>query len=248
MKNTAAYTNLAEWFEYLNDDCDYENWSQYLILQLKKYPLQTGLDVGCGGGWFTRAFQRQGYQMTGMDVSPEMLDVAQRKALALGVRSEYILGDIAAKKPPKRFDFVTAINDCFNYIPKDKIEKALKNIYAALKTGGVLLFDISSPRKFAEKIANTVSADDREDITYLSFGKVEGDKATLEVSLFVKNADGAYTRMDETHVQYIYSEEEIVSALEKCGFIDVQATGHLGEEKINSDRLCFLAKKGGKNG
>ena len=73
MERKAAYANLAKWFEYLNDDCGYENWSQYLILTLKKYPLTAGLDVGCGGGWFTRAFQRAGYQMTGMDISAEML-------------------------------------------------------------------------------------------------------------------------------------------------------------------------------
>ena len=73
MSDTAAYTNLAEWFEYLNDDCGYENWSQYLILKLKEYPLKSGLDIGCGGGWFTRAFTRAGYQMTGMDISPQML-------------------------------------------------------------------------------------------------------------------------------------------------------------------------------
>jgi len=201
--------------------------------------------VGCGGGWFTRAFQKQGYQMTGMDVSPQMLDFAQRKALKSGIRSEYILGDIATKKPPKRFDFVTAINDCINYIPKNKLDNAFKNIAGCLKSGGVFLFDISAPRKFAEKIANTVSADDREDITYLSFGTVEGDKATLDVTLFVKGKEGGYTRLDETHEQYIYSEEEILSALEKNGFTPLQVEGHLGENKETSDRLCFLAKKGG---
>ena len=60
MEKQTAYTNLAEWFEYLNDDCDYENWSQYLILKLSAFPLATGLDIGCGGGWFTRAFQKHG--------------------------------------------------------------------------------------------------------------------------------------------------------------------------------------------
>ncbi len=248
MKNIAAYTNLAEWFEYLNDDCDYENWSQYFITRLKEYPVQCGLDVGCGGGWFTRAFQKAGYQMTGLDVSAEMLDYAQRKALACGVKSEYVLGDITTKKLPKRYDFVTAINDCFNYVPKDTLAKAFKNVFSCLKTGGLFFFDISSPKKFAEKIANTVSADDREDITYLSFGKVEGDKATLEVSLFVKEKNGSYTRLDETHTQYIYTEEEIRTALEVCGFTDIQVEGHLGEEKNTSDRLCFFARKGGKNG
>ncbi len=246
--NVAAYTNLAGWFEYLNDDCDYENWSQYLILRLRSYGLHTGLDVGCGGGWFTRALQRYGYQMTGMDISPQMLDEAQKNALASGIKSEYVLGDIAAKKPPKRYDFVTAINDCVNYIPKAKLPKALKNMSSALKTGGVLLFDVSSPRKFAEKIANTVSADDRDDITYLSFGKVEGDKATLEVSLFVKEKDGSYTRLDETHEQYIYTEEELVTALRENGFTRIRVEGHLGEDKSTSDRLCFIAEKGANHG
>ena len=114
MNKQSAYVNLAKWFEYLNDDCGYENWSQYLILKLKNYPLQSGLDVGCGGGWFTRAFTRAGYTVTGLDVSAEMLDCAQEKALQEGVRGEYVLGDITSVKLPKRFDFVTAINDCVN--------------------------------------------------------------------------------------------------------------------------------------
>jgi SAM-dependent methyltransferase len=172
MERSAAYANLAKWFEYLNDDCDYENWSQYLILKLKNFPISVGLDIGCGGGWFTRAFQKQGYQMTGLDISAEMLDYAQQTALKEGVRSEYILGDIAKIKLPKRFDFAMAINDCFNYVPKNKFKSAIKNIGAALKKDGVLLFDVSSERKIREKVADTVSVDDREDVTYFSFNSI----------------------------------------------------------------------------
>lgn len=247
MKRTVAYTNLAKWFEYLNDDCDYENWSQYLIMQLKNYPLATGLDVGCGGGWFTRAFQKQGYQMTGMDISPEMLDFAQEEALRKGIKSEYILGDITASKPQKKFDFVTAINDCFNYIPKTKIEKAVKNVYNALKKGGVFLFDISAKHKFEEKIANTVCADDREDVTYLAFNHMDKDEVTMDVTLFVKRSDGTFDRYDEMHKQYVYTEEEIITVLEKVGFSVITSQGHLGEDKNTSDRICFLAQKTGES-
>ena len=247
MERKGAYANLAQWFEYLNDDCGYENWSQYLILQLQKYSLSTGLDVGCGGGWFTRAFQKRGYQMTGMDVSAEMLNVAQEKAIADGVRSEYVLGDITKKKPPKRFDFVTAINDCFNYIPKEKLSAALKNIAAALKKDGLLLFDVSSLRKIREKIANTVCVDDRDDVTYVSFNRQETDGVTMDVTLFVKQENGQYQRLDETHRQYIHTEEELRLVLEENGFTVISVEGYLGEEKTLSDRLCFLAQKtGGK--
>ncbi len=243
MQKTTAYTHLAKWFEYLNDDCGYENWSQYLIKRLSRYPLSKGLDIGCGGGWFTRAFQRHGYQMTGMDISPQMLDFAQETALKEGVRGEYILGDITKTKLPARFDFVTAINDCVNYIPKTRLDKAFKNIHGALQKGGIFLFDISSERKFREKIANTVCADDRDDITYLSFNKQEEDGVTMDVTLFVKNTDGKFERLDETHRQYIYKEEEILSALARNGFECLEVSGHLGEDKAHSDRLCFLGKK-----
>ena len=243
MNKQSAYENLAKWFEYLNDDCGYENWSQYLIAQLKNYPFQTGLDIGCGGGWFTRALTKAGYQMTGMDISAQMLSSAQEQALKEGVRGEYILGDIACTKLPKRFDFAIAINDCINYVPKTKLRSALKNIGGAIKKGGVFFFDVSSPRKFAQKIANTVSADDREDITYLAFNQVQGDKATMDVTLFVKRADGAFDRLDETHVQYIYTQEELSQALIENGFSIVNVSGHLGENIEESDRIVFLAIK-----
>ena len=247
MERKAAYANLAKWFEYLNDDCDYENWSQYLILKLRDFSLSCGLDVGCGGGWFTRAFAKQGYQMTGLDVSAEMLDYAQEQALKSGVRGEYILGDIAKIKLPKRFDFVTAINDCVNYIPKNKVNAAFKNIASALKKDGVFLFDISSEKKFKEKLTNTVCVDDRDDVTYLSFNRAEPDGVSMDVTLFVKRSDGAFERLDETHQQYIYTEEEICAALEKNGFTVLSIEGHMGEEKSESDRICFLAQKKGGN-
>ena len=243
MERKAAYANLAKWFEYLNDDCGYENWSQYLILTLKNYPLAAGLDIGCGGGWFTRAFQRAGYQMTGLDISAEMLDYAQDCAMREGVRGEYIWGDISKMKLPQRFDFVTAINDCVNYLPKNKLNAAFKNVRGALKKGGIFLFDISSKRKFDEKIANTVSVDDREDITYLSFNRPEEDGVTMEVTLFARGADGRYERLDETHRQYAYEETEILSALEANGFTVLEVEGHLGEDKETSDRITFLAQK-----
>lgn len=243
MERKTAYSTLAEWFEYLNDDCDYEQWSQYLIKTLSAYPLDTGLDVGCGGGYFTRALERHGYQMTGMDVSAEMLDKAQRTAFSEGVRSEYILGDVSKGKIARKYSFATAINDCFNYVEKGRLKTALKNVYGALKKGGVFLFDVSSEKKFREKFMDAVNVDDRDDVTYFSFARLDGEIATLDVTLYVKGKDGKYERFDERHVQYVYTEAELSAALEEIGFTVLLVEGHLGENKSISDRLVFLAQK-----
>ena len=146
-------------------------------------------------------------------------------------------------KLPPRFDFATAINDCVNYIPANKLRSAFKNVRSGLKKGGIFLFDISSEKKIQGKIANTVSVDDRDDVTYLSFNRPEADGVTMEVTLFAKRADGAFDRLDETHRQYIYKEEEILSALEDCGFDVLEVEGHLGEDKMTADRITFLAQK-----
>ena len=243
MEKHAAYTGLSEWFEYLNDDCDYEKWSQYLISRLQGYPVKTGVDFGCGAGWFTRAFYRAGYQTTGVDISEEMLTKAEENARKGGERCRFLKGDIAAFHSPEKFGFATAINDCINYLPKHKLKSAFSCVYKSLQKGGVFLFDISSKKKFQEKIARSVNVDDREEVTYLSFGSLNGDEATLDVTLFIKEKDGKYTRFDETHTQYMYSEEEILSALQQTGFSLIEVTGHLGEEKSTSDRVVFFAQK-----
>ena len=247
MVDTKAYTNLATWFEYLNDDCGYDVWSQYLILRLntlyKGKRIYRGIDIGCGSGRFTRDFQKAGYLMCGVDVSAEMLSKAEELTAKENLNIRYFLGDIAKFKAFEKYDFATAINDCFNYVPPTRIKSALKNVHRLLEQDGVFLFDISSERKFLKKIANTVCADDREDITYLAFNTLDGKKVTMDVTIFVRRKDGAIDRFDERHVQYVYTENEILQALEETGFDVISVEGHLGADKSESDRLLFTVKK-----
>lgn len=242
-----AYAHLAPWYEYLSDDCDYEKWSQYFVDLLKKAGCdiygKKGIDLGCGGGYFARAFTALGAEMTGVDISPEMLAVAEEKAREKGQSIRFIQGDITHFKTFEKHDFACAANDLINYIPKGKLNAAFKNVYNLLKKGGAFVFDISSKYKFLTKIDGRVSADDREEITYLSFGKVEGDTATLDVTLFLKRADNTFDRFDELYTQYIYEKQEILDALLGAGFSVSLAGGMYGEEEKTADRLAFLAVK-----
>ena len=94
-----------------------------------------------------------------------------------------------------------------------------------------------------QKLADTVSVDDRDEVTYMAFNHLDGERAVLDVTLFVKNKDGGYSRYDETHVQYVYTREEIETALQENGFTVLETDGHLGENIDTTDRICFLAQK-----
>ncbi len=235
-----SYSALGRWFEYLNDDCGYEQWSQYLINALRRENAGAkGVDIGCGNGYFTRALIKAGYSAVGVDISPQMLDRAQELSLKEGVRAEFLLGDITKLKLNAKVDFAIAVNDCLNYVPKDKLKSAFSRVFSCLKKGGIFLFDVSSSYKLRQIIGNNLFAEDRDDVTYLWFNTLSNDRVTMDVTLFERRGE-TYVRSDERHVQYIYEEEEIVSALERAGFA-VRCEGHLGGDK--RERINFICKR-----
>jgi 2-polyprenyl-3-methyl-5-hydroxy-6-metoxy-1,4-benzoquinol methylase len=74
---------------------------------LRLYPLTRGskiLDVGCGTGRHAIEFARRGYQVTGLDISPGMLDVAKRRAGQAGVEVEWILADATQFSLESQYD------------------------------------------------------------------------------------------------------------------------------------------------
>lgn len=238
-----AYEYLADWFEILNDDCDYPKWSQYFIEKLGALGAgKRGLELGCGSGAFSRALARAGYAMTGADLSAPMLTKASALAREEGLAIEYRLQDAVTVKAGEKFDFILSPNDCYNYILPQKLQTAFAHAADCLKKGGLFWFDISSEHKLRTKVANNMFADDRDEITYLSFNTLHDDRVETDVTLFIKEQDGKYTRCDERHTQYIHSEERVTDLL-SARFEVIAVEGHFGEEKRGSDRLNFICRK-----
>ena len=239
-----AYDYLADWFEYLNDDCDYASWSQYFIDTIASLGAgRKGLELGCGSGYFSRALTRAGYEMSGADISSSMLTKASSLARKEGLRIPFFLADAAHLKTPEKYDFIIAPNDCYNYIPKAGLPRAFKAAAGALGSGGIFHFDLSSEYKLREKVANNIFADDRDDVTYLAFNRLFEDRVEMDVTLFVKQTNGDFRRFDEKHTQYIHSEEDVLASLGAAGFTVLRVEGSLGEDKAGSDRLNFVCRK-----
>lgn len=239
-----AYDSLAEWFEYLNDDCDYPTWSQYFIRGLAAENAgKNGLEIGCGSGAFSRILTKNGYTMSAGDISEPMLTKAARLAAEEGVAIKFYRLDAGRFKTPEKYDFLIAPNDCYNYLAPARIGSAFASAHAALKKGGVFWFDVSSPCKLRDKVADNMFADDREEVTYLSFNKLFSDRVEMNVTLFVRGQDGRFSRYDELHTQYIHEEEFLLGALRRAKFEVLAVEGHLGEPKAGSDRLNFICRK-----
>ncbi len=138
MRAGNPYSALGGVFEYLNKDCGYEQWSQYLISKLTACGVPQGargLDAGCGNGYFTRALVRAGYFVTGMDVSPEMLSCAVDAARKEGLSAQFVSGDIRKFRLNGKADFIMAVNDCLNYVEGGNFQKLSYRLAQTLKRG-----------------------------------------------------------------------------------------------------------------
>ena len=85
---TDAYTALARCYDRLTDDVDYGKWADYVERHFRgaERPVRRVAELGCGTGSLTRLLARRGYEMTAVDLSPDMLAVADQKCAGLGVR------------------------------------------------------------------------------------------------------------------------------------------------------------------
>ena len=117
-----AYTSFAEVYDTFMDNVDYDEWGGYLIQLLKEHGLSGGLvaELGCGTGSVTERLAKAGYEVTALDLSGDMLTIAERKREELpeevAERILYVQQDMRELALPGTVDAFTAIGDSLNYI------------------------------------------------------------------------------------------------------------------------------------
>ena len=237
-----AYTALSKIYERLVADSLYEKWAGHVVDVLNANAQgKTGFDLACGSGYFTRAVKRAGYDVTGVDISAEMLTQAQTLVAKESLKIPFLKQDMTALKSFDKVDFLTIINDGVNYVAPDKLKKAFSTFYGRLKPQGVLFFDFSTEYKLREIIGDNMFAEDYDDMTYLWFNRLIGGHIEMDITVFTKKGD-LYEKRDESHTQYIHTLDFMVSALNGAGFSKVTASGFLGEEITpHTERIEILA-------
>jgi SAM-dependent methyltransferase len=137
MSEWKAYNELAWTEKWLADPKDYKDEVARYVSLLRKYssaPPKTLLHLGSGAGGHDRFF-RDYFQVTGVDLSPGMQDLAR----AANPNVEYIPGDMRTIRLNKQFDAVV-IPDSIDYMTTESdLRLAIETAVLHLKPGGVLL-------------------------------------------------------------------------------------------------------------
>lgn len=252
-----AYRGLAEVYDRLMADMPYPDWIRMTREAWSRcgFPA-TLVELGCGTGNIAIPLAEQGVQVIAMDVSEDMLSMAQQKAVnrlrghGAGGSVRFVRQDMRDWMLDEPVDCVVSYCDSLNYVTEpDELEQVFRQTHAGLKPGGLFLFDVLPPeqlKRYAEGQPYYYNADD---IAYLWTVEYDDGISQIrhELTIFVLDEpSGLYRRIDETHVQRAYAADWIVSRLERCGFADIRIAADFRWEQPPDERaarMFFAARK-----
>ena len=242
-----AYSHLSSLYDTLMADIPYDQWIKYITEALASNGISQGaavLDVGCGTGKVSIGLSKAGYKVTGLDVSEEMLRLAEENSRRAGLNIPFICQPIAEAEIHQKVDAVTAVCDVVNYLAGSELDAFFQSAGRLIKYGGMLIFDISSPYKLRQIIGDNIFFEDRDDVTYIWTNVLESDAVAMEIIMFIGDGE-RYMRQEETHTQHVYEPDVLVKKLAECGFKRIRLTDGYQNKQLeeHTERITITAFK-----
>lgn len=240
------YQDFAEVYDALTEDVNYRKTVEYLERIFKKHyhkKPELMLELACGTGSITKLFSEKGYDMIGVDISEEMLNVARKKC------NDNVLllnQDMTEFELYGTVDVIMCLLDSVNYITtSEKLQKMFILAENYLEYGGLFIFDINSSYKLKNVIAENTFIRETESVYSVWENEQNPPFVNFILNFFVENSDGSYERFYEEHTERIYETEEIINMLKIAGFENIKIYGENSFDAPTDveERIYFVANK-----
>lgn len=245
------YSEMAKFYDSLNSGLDYKAWADFAVKAIEKYSktdVSLILDAACGTGSMTLELARRGYDMTGVDLSPEMLTVARQRAAEEDLDILLLCQDLGEIELYGTVDCVTCCLDSVNHIlAPESLERFFELLHTCyLSHGGLLIFDINTPYKF-ENIYGTndfILEEEGMLCAWQNFYDRDEGVCHFYLSLFSEDEDGRYSRTDMEQCERVYTKEEICDMLSRHGFetVGIFSDYDFSSPSEEDERLYFVAR------
>ena len=218
----------AELYDLFYADKPYADEARFVhecIREFSSGPTRDILELACGTGQHALEFEKLGYNVTATDRSPDMLEVAQKRACGKNL----VLAEMEhLDLPKKNFDAAVCLFDSIGYLKTiEAIANALARIRSHLRDGALFIFEFwhapamlngySPVRERRWKI-------DNGDITRTSETTLDRENNLAEVVYTVeeRKRDGSCTTFRESHVNRFFSVNEMETLLSRAKFSPIK--------------------------
>ncbi len=200
------------------------------------------LDICCGPGRHSLELSRRGFTVTGVDRTIAYLDDARKRAASEQLDIEYIVDDMRHFRRENAVDLILSMFTAFGYFEDDDEERAvLDNMYASLKPGGKVIFDMFS-KEILARIFIPKSWEEQDGVYMLEERTPSPDWKFMH-NRWVLIKDGI-VHEHEFNLR-IYSVYEFEMVLEAAGFSQIDIYGSLKgtPHDHHAQRLVVVATK-----
>ena len=218
-----GYEALASFYDLLQTDADYPALARFYKEAFSRYGIgetKSVVDLGCGTGKLLALLAQDGYDLTGVDASEQMLSLAQGRTASLPDvlllqqdMTKLDLYDVA--------DAVVSSFDCLNYLPSPAaLSACFDRVALFLRDNGLFLFDVNTEYKFRNIFAQETYVLRNDDVFCTWENEFVPDSSICHfyLTLFSKNADGTWSRSEEYQRERMFTDRVLRTRLQKSGF------------------------------
>jgi SAM-dependent methyltransferase len=212
------------------------------------------LDLCCGTGQLAVSMLHQGYRVTGIDLSEEMLEHARQNAAHYVDRGQarFLQGDAADFSLPDRFGLVVSTFDALNHLPdEDALRACFRCVHDVLVPGGTFVFDLNT-RAGLRAGWNGINVQDTEEAMIVNRGFYDeaAGKAWVKISGFLRVEDGLYERFEQVAYNTAFDLSSVTAALQEGGWHSAYAAriDDLSAPLVDPEteqRVFFVATRSG---
>lgn len=246
-----GYSALAAVYDRLNKTVDYSAFADHIERCFERYlPTRPELvlDLGCGTGAVTVELAKRGYDMTGLDLSPDMLSKAYERAAEEEVPGILFLeGDMCDFELYGTVGAVVCCLDGINHLldPED-VKRCFALVHNYLEPDGLFVFDVNTPYKFKYIYGDNdyVLEEDGAVCAWRNRISEDGMQCDFHLTVFERGRTGLYRRRDGVQSERCYTDVMLRDMLEGAGFelLGIFAELSFDEPLENTERWHVVAR------
>ncbi len=248
MKNNFFKKDYSLLYDLIYSKKDYKSETNLISELIKKFLSSKVniLDIGCGTGQHTLELLKKGYNVTGVDLSNEMLKIAKKKLLLNKLFSNNLfnLNAYDVNKLNTKFDVVLMMFNVIGYL--DNLELLFQRLQDSLKPNALIFFDYWSETAVKKNPPKTTKKDflcNQFKATKISKGKIIKNKVIVDLNLNIIKGNQTKS-FNETHNVYFYDIRRLVKNIKKFGYkkkkIGLNEVEKLFSSKSQWEKFCLL--------
>ena len=242
----SVFGEFAKYYDLVHQNKNYEKESAYVDSLIRRFKPDTRsiLDVGCGTGNYAFAMQALGYEVTGVDASPEMIEIAEEKLAGKPVETSkpsFCCSRMEEYTSQRKSDAVICLFFSLCYqSTEDLIRQSLRRFKEQLNDHGILIFDFwHKAGVMSEKPELKIQRyrAENSEVTKLVEPTMDeaADCVVIDYTFYVENEKGNLSKFKESHKVRYLNPELLTKHLSELNFKVELIEGWMTNQKLKDN-------------